>query len=77
MQIIGPFADSPKSLFGDYVPDWDRQFVSTPLEGLKSLGDEVRYTSGCDTPACENYNHCAIKEAVVGAQFVFVCLGIG
>lgn len=76
-QIIGPFANNPQYLFGDYVPHWDKKFVSTPYDGLKSLGDDVRYAAGCDDPQCTNYDPKAIQKAVVGAQFVFVCLGTG
>jgi hypothetical protein len=62
---------------GDYIPDWDPKFFSTPYDGLKSLGDDVRLASGCDDPKCETYDPKAIEKAVRGAQFVFVCLGIG
>ncbi|ELU08656.1 hypothetical protein CAPTEDRAFT_228276 [Capitella teleta] len=77
LAIIGPFADNAETLFGDYIPNWDPKFVSTPYEGLKSLGDDVRYASGCDDPSCTNYDPKAIEKAVKGAQFVFVCLGVG
>jgi beta-glucosidase len=77
LAIVGPMADNPGALFGGYTPAPDRKFIKTPLEGLRRLGDDVRYASGCDNTGCLKYSHDDIKQAVVGAGFVIVCLGLG
>ena len=77
LKIIGPLAHSVGSQFGSYSPSPDRKFVTTPLEGLRRLSDDTRYAAGCDNAVCNHYNHTAVKESVVGANFVIVCLGLG
>ena len=77
VQIVGPFADNPNLLFGIYSPFTDIKFVKTPLAGLKNLSDDTRHAAGCTDPACKQYSHDDIKQAVVGANFVIVCLGLG
>lgn len=74
--MVGPFANSA-DLFGDYAAVPDKKFITTPLEGLKKLAKETRYAAGCNNAGCGQYNSTAIKKAVTGARFVFVCLGTG
>ncbi|XP_043915951.1 probable beta-D-xylosidase 5 [Protopterus annectens] len=75
--VIGPFADNPKVLFGDYAPVPDPQFVYTPRKGLKTLPVKVLFAAGCTEPTCKNYSPTEIKEAVQSADIIIVCLGTG
>ncbi|XP_022105195.1 probable beta-D-xylosidase 2 [Acanthaster planci] len=77
LAIIGPFADSPQDLFGSYAPQTDPKFISTPWQGLRSLGRTQRLAPGCNNPVCDQYNETAIMDAVTGADLVIVCLGTG
>jgi len=70
-------ADNPDEIFGGYSADPDLKFVRTPRQGLSSLGDNVTYAAGCNDAKCLRYDPEAIKTAVQGASFVFVCLGTG
>jgi len=40
------------------------------------LSDDTRYAAGCSEPLCSDYNATLVKEAVVRATFVIVCLGL-
>ena len=53
------------------------QYTQTVYDGLTRLADHTRLASGCTKPACTLYNKTAVQEAVVGAEFVVVCLGTG
>jgi len=77
LAIVGPLADNADALFGSYTAVPDRQFTQTPLEGLQRLSDDTRYAAGCDDPLCSDYNTTSVKNAVVRATFVIVCLGLG
>jgi len=70
-------ANDTAAIFGTYAASPDRRLVSTPVDGLAKLSDEMRYAAGCNNPACHSYDSDAVKQAVDGAQLVVVCLGLG
>ncbi|KAK6170942.1 hypothetical protein SNE40_019220 [Patella caerulea] len=75
--IIGPMADVPTALSGDYqtYPDW--KFISTPRRGLESLGRHANYAKGCKDTLCNSYDSNSVKNAVQGTDVVFICVGLG
>ncbi|KAK3097560.1 hypothetical protein FSP39_010802 [Pinctada imbricata] len=75
--VIGPMADNKEQLFGSYAPDLMPSFTTSPLQGLSKLSKFVNFTSGCQDNRCTNYSSTKIKEAVEGAEVIFVCLGTG
>ncbi|XP_070541987.1 uncharacterized protein [Ptychodera flava] len=77
LAVVGPFADNPSTLFGDYAPDPDRQFAVTPCKGLRPLAADTKCTPGCLTAPCTQYLPSMVKAAVSGADLVVVALGTG
>ncbi|XP_050400684.1 uncharacterized protein LOC126817636 [Patella vulgata] len=78
ISFIGPMANSTKQLFGDYAPDTDLKLMKTPMETLKVLGYDIRYTSGCmDGTRCLKYSSQLVAKAVENTNLVVVCLGLG
>ncbi|XP_055955063.1 uncharacterized protein LOC126809589 [Patella vulgata] len=75
--IVGPFADAGYLLGGDYSANSDPKFISTPRQGLSSLGTKANYASGCKDTKCSTYDSSSIQTAVQGVEIVFVCLGLG
>ncbi|XP_033741919.1 xylan 1,4-beta-xylosidase-like [Pecten maximus] len=75
--IVGPMADNPSQLMGDYSPDVDPRFMTTPRSGLSPLGVKVLYTAGCNDIACDRYDQSGVKSAVSEADVTVVCLGTG
>lgn len=75
--VIGPFADNPRVLFGDYAPVPDPQFVFTPRKGLETLPVKVLFAAGCSEPRCRSYSPTDIKQVVQSADIIIVCLGTG
>ncbi|XP_077869988.1 uncharacterized protein LOC100375243 [Saccoglossus kowalevskii] len=77
LAVIGPFADNPSYLFGDYSPNPDKEFVVTPCKGLSNAARDTRCTPGCLTAPCTTYFSEMVKAAVTGADLIVVCLGTG
>ena len=77
LQIVGPFGDNLKALYGDYSAIINATYAKTPLAGLKQIAHSVRNASGCDNVHCKKYNQGTIKTAVKGADVIIVCLGLG
>ncbi|KAG8451444.1 hypothetical protein GDO86_003597 [Hymenochirus boettgeri] len=75
--VIGPFADDPKSLFGDYEPYPDPQYITTPKGGMAILPVQVSYAAGCSDAQCEKYSPAEIKGLVQSVDITIVCLGTG
>jgi beta-glucosidase len=75
--IVGPFMDNGDEQFGNYAPDVDNTYVTTPLSSLSVLGTTVTSGNGCNDNYCATYNSTVTTEAVTGADLVFVCLGTG
>ncbi|KAE8624175.1 hypothetical protein XENTR_v10005854 [Xenopus tropicalis] len=75
--IIGPFADDPMGLFGDYEPHPDSQYISTPRGGITMLPVQVSFAAGCSDARCEKYSPEEIKQLVKSVDITVVCLGTG
>nr|XP_032622691.1 probable beta-D-xylosidase 7 [Chelonoidis abingdonii] len=75
--VVGPFADDPRVLFGDYAPIPDPQYIYTPRRGLETLPANVSFAAGCSEPRCQHYSPSEVKGAVWAADIVVVCLGTG
>ncbi|XP_071137812.1 uncharacterized protein [Mytilus edulis] len=76
--VVGPMANNTGQLFGDYSPDADPRFVSTPWESLRKVAVDSSYAAGCqDGNKCTKYSSSDIQNAVKDSYIVFVCLGTG
>ncbi|XP_064594471.1 uncharacterized protein LOC135461355 [Liolophura sinensis] len=75
--VVGPMANNVGQQFGDYSPDENPQYTTTPLDGLKQLGGAVTFAAGCETTKCTSYNSSDVKNTVTGKDIVFVVLGTG
>ncbi|KAH0631171.1 hypothetical protein JD844_005356 [Phrynosoma platyrhinos] len=77
LEVVGPFADNPTLLFGDYAPLADPQYIYTPRRGLTTISANVTFAAGCRYPTCDRYSPAEVKAAVQAADIVVVCLGTG
>ncbi|NXJ13842.1 BXL6 xylosidase, partial [Odontophorus gujanensis] len=77
LAVVGPFADNPRVLFGDYAPVPEPQYIYTPRRGLEMLLANVSFAAGCREPRCQEYVGDEVEDAVRGADVVLVCLGTG
>ncbi|NWZ25613.1 XYL2 arabinofuranosidase, partial [Asarcornis scutulata] len=78
LAVVGPFADNPRVLFGDYAPVPEPRHIYTPRRrGLQMLPANVSFAAGCRQPRCQRYSRAEVEEAVRGADVVLVCLGTG
>ncbi|NWY00947.1 XYL2 arabinofuranosidase, partial [Nothoprocta ornata] len=75
--VVGPFADNPRVLFGDYAPVPEPQYIYTPRRGLETLVANVSFAAGCQEPRCEHYAPAEVAAAARDADVVLVCLGTG
>ncbi|NWY35596.1 XYL2 arabinofuranosidase, partial [Pheucticus melanocephalus] len=75
--VVGPFADNPRVLFGDYAPVPEPQYIYTPRRGLEMLGANVSFAAGCREPWCRWYSRAELVRVVGAADVVLVCLGTG
>ncbi|OCT92076.1 probable beta-D-xylosidase 5 [Xenopus laevis] len=75
--VIGPFADDPVGIFGDYEPHPDPQYITTPRGGIAMLPVQVRFAAGCSDAQCEKYSPEEIKQLVKSVDITIVCLGTG
>ncbi|ESO99214.1 hypothetical protein LOTGIDRAFT_239741 [Lottia gigantea] len=55
----------------------NRQFITTPRQGLSSLASSTNFAQGCDDAKCKSYDSNSVKSAVDGVDVVFICLGLG
>ncbi|KFV75028.1 Beta-xylosidase/alpha-L-arabinofuranosidase 2, partial [Dryobates pubescens] len=75
--VVGPFADNPRVLFGDYAPVPEPQYIYTPRRGLETLPANVTFAAGCHDPRCHWYSRVEVVAAAGAADVVVVCLGTG
>ncbi|XP_053254853.1 uncharacterized protein LOC128418816 isoform X2 [Podarcis raffonei] len=75
--VVGPFADNPGVLFGNYAPVPEPQYIYTPRRGLATIAANVTFAAGCTFPKCSTYMPAQVKAAVEAADIVVVCLGTG
>ncbi|NXA19072.1 XYL2 arabinofuranosidase, partial [Ibidorhyncha struthersii] len=50
LAVVGPFADTPRVLFGDYAPVPEPRYIYTPRRGLETLPANVSFAAGCREP---------------------------
>ncbi|NWQ60713.1 XYL2 arabinofuranosidase, partial [Neopipo cinnamomea] len=77
LAVVGPFADNPRVLFGDYAPVPEPRYIYTPRRGLETLGANVSFAAGCGEPRCQRYSRAQVVGAAGAADVVVVCLGTG
>ncbi|XP_074904798.1 uncharacterized protein LOC142040610 [Buteo buteo] len=77
LAVVGPFADNPRVLFGDYAPVPEPQYIYTPRRGLETLPANVSFAAGCHEPPCQQYSRAEVVGAAGAADVVVVCLGTG
>ncbi len=72
-------ADNRDNIMGNYAPDPDLKYITTPLDGLKDIAVNTSSAEGCTSsePRCTQYDEASIRNAVKGADIVIVCLGTG
>ncbi|XP_063810454.1 uncharacterized protein LOC135035884 isoform X1 [Pseudophryne corroboree] len=75
--VIGPFADDPDGLFGDYEPHPNPQYISTPRAGISKLPVQVSFAAGCNNAQCDTYSSEVIRALVQSVDITIVCLGTG
>ena len=80
--IVGPFIDNPPATFGFYVPRIMKDYVVTPLQGIKGESkivgrDSIKSASGCKDAFCKSYNSNEVVNACSEAELAIVCLGTG
>ncbi|XP_072741041.1 uncharacterized protein [Ciconia boyciana] len=77
LAVVGPFADNPRVLFGDYAPVPEPRYIYTPRRGLEMLPANVSFAAGCREPRCQQYSRAEVVGAAEAADAVVVCLGTG
>ncbi|NXX47896.1 XYL2 arabinofuranosidase, partial [Tricholaema leucomelas] len=77
LAVVGPFADNPRVLFGDYAPVPEPHYIYTPRRGLETLPANVTFAAGCREPRCQRYSRAEVVSAAGAADVVVVCLGTG
>ncbi|KFR03571.1 Beta-xylosidase/alpha-L-arabinofuranosidase 2, partial [Nipponia nippon] len=77
LAVVGPFADNPRVLFGDYAPVPEPRYIYTPRRGLETLPANVTFAAGCREPQCQQYSRAEVVGAAAVADVVVVCLGTG
>ncbi|NXG71092.1 XYL2 arabinofuranosidase, partial [Baryphthengus martii] len=77
LAVVGPFADNPRVLFGDYAPVPEPRYIYTPRRGLETLPVNVTFAAGCGEPRCQRYSRAEVVGAAGAADVVVVCLGTG
>lgn len=77
LQVVGPMANNPQQLFGDYAAAYASNVTKSPSEGLADVADNVITESGCPETTCFYYNKTALADAVSKADMAVVCLGTG
>nr|XP_008119646.1 PREDICTED: probable beta-D-xylosidase 2 [Anolis carolinensis] len=75
--VVGPFADNPRLLFGDYAPLSLPKYIYTPRRGIATISANVSYAAGCSHPSCDRYFPAEVEKVVQAADVVVVCLGTG
>ncbi|XP_064327612.1 uncharacterized protein LOC135316806 isoform X2 [Phalacrocorax carbo] len=77
LAVVGPFADNPQVLFGDYAPVPEPRYIYTPRRGLETLPVNVSFAAGCREPWCQQYSRAEVVRVAGAADMVVVCLGTG
>ena len=76
-QVVGPMANNPQQLFGDYAAFYTSNVTKTPSQGLADVANNILYEAGCLDNKCPSFDKNAISTAVTKADMTVVCLGTG
>ena len=76
-QVLGPLSDDVTTMFGNYAPQIQASYSTSPLDGLRQLADVVDFVPGCSDILCSKYDSDAVGIAAALADTVVVCLGNG
>jgi len=76
-QVLGPLSDDFAAMFGNYAPNVQAIYSTSPLDGLRDLADIVDVVPGCSDVLCSQYDSAAVGIAAALADAVVVCLGSG
>ncbi|KAK6170690.1 hypothetical protein SNE40_019018 [Patella caerulea] len=75
--VVGPFANTTGTLYGNYAPDMNLAFTYSVLAGVKELASQSNFAAGCSDTVCDHYNGTEIQQAVTGVDMVFIAMGTG
>lgn len=76
-QVVGPMANVTSDMFGDYAPNVPAEDIVTVLQGMAEFATNVHFASGCDNPACKNYDRDSVLNVINNTAVIFVVLGTG
>ncbi|CAH1799150.1 unnamed protein product [Owenia fusiformis] len=77
LAVVGPMANNSKELFGDYSPDIDPKYTTTPWKGLNFMTEWGILATGCSSTLCPSYNASEVENVVKSVDLSIVCLGTG
>ncbi|XP_025097893.1 LOW QUALITY PROTEIN: probable beta-D-xylosidase 2 [Pomacea canaliculata] len=75
--VVGPMANVTSDMFGDYAPNVPDEDIVTVLQGMAEFATNVHFASGCDNPACKNYDRDSVLNVINNTAVIFVVLGTG
>ena len=75
-QVIGPAAIQPETMYGAYGPHVNKNYAQSAWNGLKRIGDKVRYEKVCKDARCSNYDQEELRNATINTD-VFIVTMIG
>ncbi len=77
LQIVGPVAQNPTQMFGDYTANLNKKITRTPMEGLSTIAEKVIYKAGCNDTKCPDYDKSSVMTTAQNSDVIVVCLGTG
>ncbi|XP_059161838.1 xylan 1,4-beta-xylosidase-like isoform X2 [Physella acuta] len=76
--ILGPMSDNVQQQFGDYAPFTDHSFIKTPLQGIREIFPNAKYSKVCmDGTRCTSYKKDLIPLIVNNSDLIIFALGTG
>ncbi|KAL2551538.1 putative beta-D-xylosidase 7 [Forsythia ovata] len=74
LAVIGPNANVPKTLSGNYAGPPCKTI--TPLEGLKSYVKNIKFHQGCETTNCTSFTTQEVVEIAKSVDYVVLIMGL-
>ncbi|NXL34225.1 XYL2 arabinofuranosidase, partial [Glaucidium brasilianum] len=75
LAVVGPFADNPRVLFGDYAPVPEPRYIYTPRRGLGGGAANISFAAGCHEPRCQEWGGDEVAKVAGAADVVGLSLG--
>ena len=76
--FLGPMANNSEQQYGDYAPNLDPSYVTTPLSSLQNSFTSSSYNAAClDGTKCLKYNHTDIVNYLEHNAFDLIILSLG